>query len=338
MTTLAEKWQNKDSWLRCLYVQTSVMWLYRHELIQLELGELRWLDGILRDTLRASAIQAPRAATNESAFEHAIELLRATIEARVASVGADNELKRLLRIALNAEAYDLIQAYFNRLTERTRAVYRNAGPRKVELQRQWINNHPMPSPRPTVYADPFHVTAQTVINPDRSVVELCVHLDGYDVPSLLAIPALLTHELVCHAYANETGADLKSIWAEGVMEWTSGYFFKKWTSRLRLLPYASINSASDELRQSRISTERSIGITIADTLFEWFSVDDAVRGASMAEAATARYTVEINSVRAPLRDKDKLASRIANIWTEPALQADLRRWLARQLPASAMLP
>src|SRR5262245_30171212 len=107
MTTLAEKWQDKESWLRCLHVQTSIMWLYRQQLIQLELGELRWLDGILRDILRAIAIHAPRAATSESAFQHAMELLRATIEAKIASVGADNELKLLLRIALDAEAHDL---------------------------------------------------------------------------------------------------------------------------------------------------------------------------------------------------------------------------------------
>jgi hypothetical protein len=337
MATLPEKWQDKDGWLRCLEVQASMMWLFRQDLVKLELGELRWLDGVLRDTLLAVAVHAPRASTAEDAFRQAIELLRANIDGRIASVGADAELKRLRQIAFDAEAYDPIREYFKRLASSARAVYRRAPSRQIELYRQWINDHPIPPARPNGYVDRFHVTAHTASGPNRSIIELRVHLDGFDVPSLLAIPTLFTHELVCHAYANESGSDVKSIWAEGVMDWTSSYFFRKWTSRLKLLPYTLIKSAGDDLRQCRMTPERFTGIAIADTLFEWFCTDGLVRGTSMAELATARYTVEINSAGTPLLDKDSLASRIANIWTDEALQGDLRSWLAGRLPASAML-
>ena len=336
---LEQKWGSKENWLRCLYVEANIICLFQQELVRLELGQLRWLDAVLKDALLAISVHAPQATTTSEAFEQAIELVRINIEQRIATVGADAELTRLLAATSDAHECDIIHEIFKDLSGKARSVYRKAPRRKMELRREWLNSHPIGSISPTKFHDPYHVSAVTEVQPDlnRSNVELRVHLDEFGVKSLLAIPAMLTHELVCHAYANETGtSDLKSIWAEGVMDWAAYFFSKRWSLRLKL-PYPVTKRAGDDLWHHRMTAERYTGRAIADTLLEWFAADDAVRGATMAEQVTARYALEINIVEAPLCDKDKLASRIANISTDPALQGSLRAWLRGKLPASAML-
>jgi hypothetical protein len=332
VTTLQEKWGSKENWIRCLHVQANMMWLFRQEIGRLGLNELRWLDGILRDTLLAIGVHAPRASTTKEAFDQALELLRANIENRIAQVGSDDELETLLQRVRDAQPNDVVDNCFKYLAKSANIAY-GKPTRKVELFRQWYNDHPVSSAQPDIY----HVTAHTARSANESTVDLCVHLDSFDPPSLLAIPTLFTHELVCHVYANEVGVDAKSIWAEGVMDWAAWFLFQRWAPQLTLLPYAAVRRVGDDLRRRRMTTEREAGLAIGDTLYEWFCNDGSRTGPTMAALVTVRYVLEINTTGALLRDKDLLASRIANIGREDRLQADLRDWLAGQLPAAGML-
>jgi hypothetical protein len=128
----------------------------------------------------------------------------------------------------------MIQEIFDKLVGNTRNIYRAGPRRKVRLLREWLNTHPVGSARPGDFRDPYHVDACTDVQQQLllSTVQLRIHLDEFDARSLLAIPALLTHELVCHAYANDGQNNQHSIWAEGVMDWTAAFFFEKWCHRL----------------------------------------------------------------------------------------------------------
>src|SRR5262249_51806860 len=68
MPNIDDKWGSTQTWLRALYLRTNVIWIFREELVRLELGQLRWLEAILRDVFLAITVQAGRFATNEEAF------------------------------------------------------------------------------------------------------------------------------------------------------------------------------------------------------------------------------------------------------------------------------
>ena len=318
-------------------MRANIIWLFRKELVKLELHELRWLDAILQDAYLAITGQVRRFVTNEEAFDYSVALVRNNIEQRIALMGADAELGRLLQLADQARPCDAIQEIFSQLARNTRNIYRTAPRRTVRLQRLGLSGHPLGSTRPGDFADPYHVDAQTKVDAKKSSIELQIYLDEFGVPSLLAIPALLTHELVCHAYANDGKSDKQSIWAEGVMDWTALFFFEQWTVRLGL-PYAAVRSHGEALWDRRMTPTRYTGRAIADTLVEWLAnYASSVRGPTMARRVTARFALEINVAAASLLQKDALASRIANIETDVPLQEAFDAWRTGVSKAEAML-
>lgn len=88
MPRLDEKWGSKERWLQALYLRSSIMWLFRQEIVELELGQLRWLDAILSDAYLHADTLAGRFATDEEAFERCVQLLRNNIELWIRRVGA----------------------------------------------------------------------------------------------------------------------------------------------------------------------------------------------------------------------------------------------------------
>lgn len=336
MPNLNDKWGSKETWLRILYLRANVMWIFRQELVGLELDELRWLDAILDDAYLAISMQASRFTSNEEAFRSCLELIRNYIEQRIEMAPADAELQRLLQLAGEAHPSDVIQEVYEKLAGEARSIYRIAPRRKVRLLREWLNTHPMGSTRPGDYRDPYHVNAITKVQQQLSVIELRVHLDEFDVWSLFAIPALLTHELVCHAHANDDRNNQVSIWAEGIMDWTAVFFFERWIRRLKL-PYAVVKSRGEDLWERRMTPTRYSGRVIADTLVGWLASEASVRRLDVARPVAARFALEVNTAAAPLWRKDALASRIANIETNKPLQEAFRDWRAGAIPAAAML-
>jgi hypothetical protein len=336
MPSLIEKWETKEAWQRSLFSRAGVIWLFRDELMDLKLRRSRWLGNILQNAYLTIDVHAVRATTNEEAFNYSLELIRNGIDQRIAQVGDDDELRRLLKLTEDAQPFDSIREIFHQLTTRTHSVYRMTPTRKVQLKLEWLNDHPLRSKRPGEFNDQYHLDACTKIQQDLSVVELRIYLDEFDVPSLLAIPALLTHELICHAYANEDSSDQHSIWAEGVMDWAAAFFFERWSPRLDL-PYALVKEHGEDLWSRRTRTARYSGRFIADSLVQWLVNDPSIRGLDMARQVAARFALEVNVADAPLLAKDELASRIANIRTDPALQEAFQSWRARSIQAVEMM-
>lgn len=339
MSGLISKWGSKQLWLRSLWLRANLIWVFREELLRLELNELRWLGGILKDAYLTAHVQVGRFPTNKQAFDQSVEIVRNNIEQRIEASGADPELGRLLELVREATQCDAIQEIFNKLASETRSIYRMAPRRSVRLQREWLADHPLGASRPGNFRDPYHINARTTVQNQLSLIELQIHLDGFDVASLLALPALLTHELVCHAYANEDRSDQRSIWAEGVMDWAALFFFEKWGLRLGL-PYAPIKTHGETFWEQRMTPTRYVGRATAETLVQWLANDALVqvRGLTMARQVAARFALEVNVSAAPLLAKDSLASRIANIGADALLQQAFRDWRAGSSSAAAMLP
>lgn len=336
MPNLNDKWGSKEAWLRALYLRANITWIFRQELVKLDLDQLHWLDAILNDVYLTIDVQADRFTTNEEGFSSCLELVRNNIEQRIKIAPADAELQRLLSLTYNTHPCDVIQKVFDNLESRARNIHRTAPHRTVRLLREWLNTHPLGSARPGDYRDSYHVSALTKVQQPVSVVELRIHLDEFDVRSLFAVPALLTHELVCHAYASEDRNDQLSIWSEGVMDWTAAFFFEEWSQRLEL-PYALVKSRGDDLWESRMSPTRYTGRVIANTLVDWLVGEASVRVLRVARLVAARFALEVNVEEAPLWAKDALAARIATIWEDEPLQEALRDWRAGASSVGTML-
>jgi hypothetical protein len=324
---LIDKWGSKEAWLQALYLRANIIWIFREEMMRLELGQLRWLEAILNDAYLNADTLAGRFATNGEAFDRCVQLLRNNIEQWIDRVGKDAELKRLLDLTVGVQSCDPIKEVFARIGKNTRAIYRMAPRRRVLLHLDWRSGHPLGSARPGEFPDSYHVNALTRTRPGLSEVELMAHLDEFGVPSFLVIPALLAHELVCHAYADEDRSDLQSIWAEGVMDWAAIFFYERWSIHLDW-PYAPLMHRREDLWERRMTPARYTGHDVARTLVQWFARDASVRGLPMAQQVTARFVVEVNATPASLLAKDALASRIANIGTDAAIQGALRNWRA----------
>jgi hypothetical protein len=336
MSSLIDKWGSKESWLQALYLRANVMWLFREELIGLELHESQWLQPILEDAYLTTTYQARRLESDEDALQGSVELIKNNIEHKISRFGEEPELKRLLQIVNDAQPYDVIDAIFVDLAERARAVYRKAPRRVVRLSREWLNSHPRVSPRPGEFADPYHINAYTRVQAALSVIELQVYLDEFDLSSLYAIPALLTHELVCHAYADEDRNSSQSIWAEGVMDWVAVYFFELWSVRLQL-PYTRVKNRGEDLWGQRMTGPRYAGREIADILVHWLVNEGPANGLVMARQITTKFALEINATSATLLEKDALASRISVIEADLELQDAFRAWRDGSRPVAGML-
>jgi hypothetical protein len=333
---LSEKLGGKEEWLRSLYLRASIIWVFREELINLELGQSPWLDSILREAYLVAGLQAHRFADTSDAFGASMRIVRNTIEQRMELSGPDPELSRLLELTSNARPCDAIRKIFDKLSRDARNLYREGPRRRIQFDRERLSNHPRGPAAHGSFPDRYHLDAQTAVRGPRSLIELQVHLAGFDAPGLLAIPALLTHELVCHAYADEDCNDLQSIWAEGVMDWAAHFYFTQWSVLLDM-PYALVKSHGESLWEQRMSRARTTGRFIADALVQWLASETSVRSLAVAEKVTARFAVEVNVAAAPLLSKDALAARIANIRTDPPLQQDFRDWRAHRRSAGEMI-
>lgn len=337
LPSLAEQWGNKEIWLRTLYVRCALIWVFRDEFIDLNLGTLRSLASILADAYLISVSEASRPCDNGTAFDGAIGLIRQQIDNRVAMMGLDAELERLKKLVDEARACDPLQQIFRRLAKNTKDVYGDVPFRKVILDREWLRDHPTGAPgRDGRYGDAYHVNAQTTIRGSVAHVELQVHLDDFDWFSLLAVPALLTHELVCHAHAREDRNNERSLWAEGVMDWVASYFFDGWAGQLGL-PSSITKLHGRHLWEDRMSPWRQTGRFAADAVVDWLMKDRTIREASVAQPLTSKLAMQINVVDAPLPSKDVLASRLLNIRHDRALQRAIRAWHHDSQPVATLL-
>ena len=334
--SLPEKWGDENIWLRALLVKSNLIWIFRDEFPRLLADKLEWLDAILKDAYLVAGVQARRASSDEDAFNASIELVKNNIEQRILTLGTNDELERLAKLTERIAICDPLQLIFAHLAKQTRNVYGSAFARKTTLEAKWMNDHPLKAARAGDYPDPYHVTAQTAITGNTARVQMKVHLDGFGVKSLLATPALLTHELVCHAHARESGYDNRSIWAEGVMDWTARTFFRKWAPGIDL-PNGNIDEHGNILWERRANNSRLTGRYAAATLMAWWANDRSMPGVDAAHNQTSKLAVDVNSFEAPLVKKDHLATRLANIRNDRELQELLRAWRTGDCSVSDLL-
>ena len=340
--TLQEKWGSKEIWLRALFVRVGLMWLFRSEFEELELGNLEWLSSVLTGSYRIARAEAKRSDTAETAFDRALEQVKKEINYRIANSEDNDELQRLVKLLDRGHFSDPLQQMFDRLARETKKVYdsNSCSCRPTVLMREWLTNHPYGESAPGHYPDPYHVNAQTRVVGDTACVELQVHLDQFDIVSLLAVPALLTHELVCHAHAREDRNKKASTWAEGMMDWTAFFFFRRWVLPLELrfdLPSVT-EDHGEQLWGGRRTRPRDTGRFAAKDLVQWLARDPWVKGArEVAELHTARFALQVNGVDAPLLAKDRLASRLLNIRRDVPLQQAVGAWLHEGKPLDGLL-
>lgn len=339
LPTLPEKWGSKEIWLRAFLVRFGLIWLFRAEFREFELGTLTWLNSVLEEAYRIANAEAARFDDHQAAFSRAVELVKGELDDRIASHGDDAELQRLRRLVDVVCTSDPVQQIFDALARNTKTIYRPSQRRTTVLRIEWLNDHPRAARQLIVYPDPYHVNAETRIVGETASVELQIYLDLFDVNSLLAVPAILTHELVCHAHAREDRNDDRSWWAEGVMDWVAWQFFETWVVPLaRLgLPSGATKRAGERLRDARMTRARLGGWSAAEALVDWLVTDRSVRRTSVAQSLTAKLALQVNVVRAPLLDKDTLASRLANIQRDPGLQNAVQAWHHDGKPVADLL-
>lgn len=335
MSRLRDDWGSYEVWLRALCVWAQVMWLFREEFPALCHDELTWLPSILAEAKAVTKAGSARFNSYESCYAHVLGQVRSDLERRLGEHGNDAELLRLRKIVAAGRSRDPLHYIFVRLKNDTAKVYKTSQ-RKVELGLGYLDNHPIGEPRPGVFVDQYHIDAQTKVIGDCACVELMANFDNFDEISLLAVPAILTHELVCHAYAHEDRNNDKSMWAEGVMDWTALHFFRRWVLRTDV-PYQLANEHGDALWVARMSRARYNGRWAADSLVKWLVQDRSVRALSVAQEVTASFAVQHNAAYAPLVFKDALAARLMNIQVDKELQGQVLAWRHRALSAADLL-
>lgn len=297
--------------------------------------DVKWLPDILHQASYAIRQQCGGSNSRDALFRDVLKQVRADIQYRLARQAQDAELARLLQIANSGQIFDPIQRIFDILADQAADVYRSSR-RQAVLTPDWLNEHPGGARKNGSYADPYHFTALTKVQGQVARVELRIHLDRFDERSFFAMPAVLTHELVGHAYAQEDRNAEESIWAEGLMDWAAAQFFRRWAPKIGL-PLALTTRHGEEIGSARRSAARMSGWSVATDLFQWFMLDQPKLDDRYAENLTLRFALEHNVTAASLPAKDALAARLMNIRSNYDLQRQLRRWRDGELPPGGLL-
>src|SRR5205814_188711 len=103
-----------------------LIWLFRAEFTNLELGALTFLDQVLKEAYRIGDTEAARSNSHEDAFRNSVERVKGEIDHQIAVNDHNTELQRLRKLVDAICIPDSIYQIFEKLAENTRAVYRHA--------------------------------------------------------------------------------------------------------------------------------------------------------------------------------------------------------------------
>ena len=106
----------------------------------------------------------------------------------------------------------------------------------------WLLAHPRARPGENA-PDIYSIDACTTLVNGEPQVELQIFLSEFDASWLMAVPRLLVHELICHVHAHDDAIDNRSVWAEGVMDWTATKLWEEWCTNLALSAGPSLTTA-----------------------------------------------------------------------------------------------
>jgi hypothetical protein len=267
------------------------------------------------DGLHLSATRAGQAASDGAAITAAEQdwqaKLREALQTPDLTVAETDLLRDLTSRPATRATVDPFDALYQGVAKHAAELYGSAWPGTPVLSVVPLISHPRQSP------DPYALSAQTERTPSGLVVELLVQPDGLGPATFLTIPMVLTHECVCHVVDLAAGApvDNESPFAEGLMDWASGYHLRRWLPLLcpGMAAAADVHhtlfSAAAVPVGHRHYSPRLIGWTAASELVSQLIGIEKL-GRSAAETLVASLAIRMNLSRGSSEERDVVVQRI----------------------------
>lgn len=316
------------AWHRGLYVKTALLWAFRSRIA--EVAGMQWLQEAMTQSSERYAVEC---STHKNALAQAKAFVINEVNHQIATYGGGQRMRRLLQLASACAPCSVLDDLFELLAGKTSDVYGDLSSASCAMTPTWLLAHPRARPGENA-PDIYSIDACTTLVNGEPQVELQIFLSEFDASCLMAVPRLLVHELICHVHAHDDAIDNRSVWAEGVMDWTATKLWEEWCTNLAL-------SAGPVLDHGRaISSQRhpefrTTGHNAADNLCQWLT-----RGGlpyAVAKDKVVRLTLELNVAARPLDTKGELVSRLTLLEDDPALQQALGAWVQKRAPAASLL-
>lgn len=267
-----------------------------------------------------------------------------TAEIEVVVAGLDEEcaertlLQRLLDLCVPGQLSDPFAQLAAEIENQARATYGLAW-KSMAIEIVPSLSHP----RRLQHPNPYVVSAETPwpTFPEPVLVRLIVQCSEFGPEAFAVVPAVLTHEIVCHVPAAQDRAKNDSPFAEGFMDWVASEFHDDWMAVVDPDLAPAAQKHAQQLKQLELSSTDRIdhharchGRHTATILAVWFQQIFGTR--NRAVALVKRLAVELNSIQASIVAKDYFVSRIS--WPlDDSLAEQLVGWERGEVPATQLL-
>lgn len=319
---------SEAAWKRALYAKNALLWAFRSKMSQI--AGMQWLQDALTESSERFGLSCT---SDRVAFDQAKNFVVGVIDNRIDTYGGDRLTLRLRELALSGSACSALEDLFDLLADKATEVYRGLSTATAALRPEWLTSHPRARPGESP-PDLYSIDACTTLVKGKPQVELQIFLTAYDACCMMAVPRLLSHELICHVHAHDDRIDNRSAWAEGMMDWTATKLWEKWRMSLEL-PASHVLLHGRTLSSKRYPEFRATGHYAADNLCQWLT--ESGTPVEVAEYKVVRLTLELNVASKPLEAKDELVSRLSVLTDDSALQRDLATWASHGGPSDALL-
>jgi hypothetical protein len=231
-------------------------------------------------------------------------------------------LSSVRRGAERAGCQDPFAALFERVLDNTAALY-TQGDGAVRLAIAKIQ-HPRANAQP---ADPYALTAVTRLAPPE--VELRISIDEFGPEAYAAIPMVLAHECIAHAFAGHPEINNSSPFSEGLMDWVAQRLVQRWATSIdaELAPASREHAVVLEQVLLRTNRPRRRGHRAARTLQSWMEHQEGL-SVTEAEDQVVRLGVALNALDVRLAFKDEWIARVHDLSQHPILATRLSAWLS----------
>ena len=291
---------------------------------------MQWLQVALTE---GSERCAGACSTDRTALVQAKKFVLEEVDHQIATYGGGQLMETVRKLARTCAPCSALEDVFDLLAGKTSDAYRGLSSATSTMAPTWLFAHPRARSGETA-PDIYSIDACTTLVNGQPQVELQIFLSEYDASCLMAVPRLLAHELICHVHANDDAIDNRSVWAEGVMDWTATRLWEQWCMALAL-PAGPVLHHGRAISAKRHPAFRAIGHDAAYNLCQWLTR----RGlpVALAEQKVVRLTLELNVADRPLDAKGELVSRLSLLEEDQALQQTLWAWVESRAPAVELL-
>jgi hypothetical protein len=267
------------------------------------------------DGLHLSATRAAQATSDQAAIIAAEQYWKAKLKQALQTPGLTSAEIDLLRELITRPASGVpvnpFDALYQGVAKHAAELYGGAWPGTPDLSVLPLATHPRQPP------DPYALTAQTKPTSSGVVVELLVQPDGLGPATFLTIPMVLTHECVCHVVELSAGAPVnnQSPFAEGFMDWLSGYHLRRWLPLLcpgmaaSAIVHAGLISAAAVPPGHRQYSPRLVGWTAAYELVSQLMSLQKLQPPA-AETLVASLAIRMNLSRGSGNERDVVVQLI----------------------------